>query len=62
ALRWRYVNRAAKDGRVFQLGWSRFIDADDAEALKAAIEKADCGARRATAERRDQASAPPQDG
>ena len=41
-LRWRYVNRAPKDGRVYQLGWSRYLRPEDAAALKAAIEKNTC--------------------
>jgi len=42
AVRWTYVNRAPKDGRVFHLGWSRHLEADEAKALKAAVAKADC--------------------
>ena len=36
ALRWSYVNRAS-DGRVYRLGWSRYLDADyGAEVMRSA--------------------------
>jgi hypothetical protein len=43
-VKWSYVNRAPKDGRVFHLGWSRALSAETATALKAAYAKADCKA------------------
>ena len=44
-IRWSYVNRAAKDGRVFQLGWSRAITGEAAAAARAALAGADCSGR-----------------
>ncbi|HNR76749.1 MAG TPA: arylsulfotransferase family protein [Parvularculaceae bacterium] len=44
-VRWTYINRAPKDGRVFHPGWSRYLEPQEASALKAAVEKADCGAQ-----------------
>ncbi len=44
AERWSYVNRA-KDGRIYQLGWSRVIEAERSAALKAAYENAACEAQ-----------------
>ena len=44
-VHWSYVNRAPKDGRIFDLGWTRYLEPQEATALKAAVEKADCGAR-----------------
>lgn len=46
-LRWSFVNRAPKDGRVFQLGWSRALSDGAAEKLKAAVAAADCGGPKA---------------
>jgi len=42
--KWSFVNRAPKDGRVFQLGWSRFIGAGDTAKLKAAYAAHACPA------------------
>ncbi len=41
-VKWSYINRAPKDGRVYHLGWSRALSAETATALKAAYAKADC--------------------
>ncbi len=46
-LRWTFVNRAPKDGRVFQLGWSRALAGARAGRLKAAVAAAGCGAGQA---------------
>ncbi len=43
-LRWTFINRALKDGRVFQLGWSRFLAEGRAGKLKDAVAAARCGA------------------
>lgn len=40
--RWRYINRAPKDGRVYQLGWSRPVGGKLAASLKDALASADC--------------------
>ena len=42
AVRWTYVNRAAKDGRVYHLGWSRAIEGERADAVRAALAGATC--------------------
>lgn len=47
ALRWTFINRAPKDGRVFQLGWSRFLAKDRAGKLEDAVAAAACGAPQA---------------
>lgn len=39
--RWSYVNRA-RDGRVYTLGWSRYIPPAEAGALRAALASASC--------------------
>lgn len=39
---WSFVNRAPKDGRVFHLGWSRALNADDARELKKNLAAAQC--------------------
>lgn len=41
-VKWSYVNRAAKDGRVYHLGWSRAVTGARAAALKNALAGADC--------------------
>lgn len=41
-VRWSFINRAQKDGRVFQLGWSRAALGDRAKALKEAYANARC--------------------
>jgi hypothetical protein len=42
AVKWSYINRAPKDGRVFHLGWSRALTAEAAASLKTAYAKTDC--------------------
>jgi hypothetical protein len=42
ASRWTYVNRAPKDKRVYQLGWSRAIEGDAAAALKRTLAGMKC--------------------
>lgn len=42
-VRWSFINRAPKDGRVYHLGWSSVIFADEASAMKAALAAAKCG-------------------
>lgn len=42
AVRWSYVNRAPKDGRVYHLGWSGAVLEERATALKAALAAAKC--------------------
>ncbi len=43
AVRWSYVNRGA-DGRIYQLGWSRVLQAARAASLEEGLEKAQCAA------------------
>lgn len=42
SARWSYVNRAPKDGRVYQLGWSRVIEGEEAAALKETLAGMKC--------------------
>lgn len=44
ALRWRYVNRAKKDGRIYQLGWSRIIEGAAADAIRRSLASTQCPA------------------
>ena len=41
ALRWSYVNRAS-DGRVYRLGWSRYLDAEYGAEVARSVAAADC--------------------
>ncbi|MGD9800211.1 MAG: arylsulfotransferase family protein [Parvularculaceae bacterium] len=41
--RWRYVNRAA-DGRVYQVGWTRYLPPTMAAPLRKALAERQCGA------------------
>ena len=41
ALRWSYVNRAS-DGRVYQLGWGRYLDADFGAEVVRSVADAGC--------------------
>lgn len=41
-MRWSYVNRAPKDGRVYHLGWSRAVAPKYAQSLKGAFAAAQC--------------------
>lgn len=43
-VRWSFVNRAEKDGRVFHLGWSRVLAPAAAAALKQSYAAASCPA------------------
>ena len=40
-LLWSYVNRAS-DGRVYRLGWSRYLDADYGAEIMRSVADADC--------------------
>lgn len=42
ATRWSYVNRAPKDGRVYQLGWSRAIEGEAAAELRKTLAGTKC--------------------
>ena len=42
ALRWSYVNRAS-DGRVYRLGWSRYLDAEYGAEVARSVAATDCG-------------------
>ena len=41
ALLWSYVNRAS-DGRVYKLGWSRYLDAEYGAEVARSVAAADC--------------------
>lgn len=41
-VRWSFINRAANDGRVYQLGWSGAVSAARAAAIKAALATTTC--------------------
>ena len=41
AIRWSYVNRAS-DGRVYRLGWSRYLDAEHGAEVMRSVAAADC--------------------
>ncbi len=41
-VRWGFINRAAKDGRVFQLGWSRAVLGGRVKALKETLARTKC--------------------
>lgn len=43
-VRWKYINRAPKDGRVYQLGWSRVVLGARAKALQQVLAGAKCEA------------------
>ena len=43
AMRWSYVNRAPKDGRVYHLGWSRALEGSRAAEFKRALSERKCG-------------------
>ena len=45
ALRWRYVNRAKKDGRVYHLGWSRVIEGAAADNVRRSLASTQCPAK-----------------
>lgn len=42
ALRWSFVNRAPKDGRVYHLGWSRAVAREYAQSLRKVFDAAQC--------------------
>ena len=41
-LDWSYLNRAEQDGRVFLLTWSRIVDRDTGDAVRALVEGGAC--------------------
>ena len=41
ALRWSYVNRGP-DGRVYRVGWSRYLDAEYGTEVARSVAAADC--------------------
>ena len=41
AIRWSYVNRAS-DGRVYRLGWGRYLEADYGAEVARSVAAADC--------------------
>ena len=61
ALLWSYVNRAS-DGRVYRLGWSRYLDAEYGAEVARSVAAAKCtssGPQAGTAKRQDLARAFP---
>ena len=43
AVRWSFVNRAPKDGRVYHLGWSGAVSAERAAEIRNALAQTGCG-------------------
>ncbi len=39
---WTYVNRAARDGQVYLLNWSRIVDRETGDAVRDLLEKGSC--------------------